>query len=86
MSNDEVMDDSVPNEVLENIFPSVLRIPGCMYEISDTEIIALGNSDDAEDEDSETIRPQKITHNEGVKAFEQPFSTSSSRRSGLLTL
>lgn len=86
LSNDEVIDASIPEEVLENILPLVQRIPGCegtslnevdnwlsadnQYEISDEEIIALVNSDDAEDLDCETTQPQKITHNKGVKALE----------------
>lgn len=41
------------------------------YEITDEEIVTLVNSDDVvEDQDSETVEPQKITHKEGVKALE----------------
>lgn len=44
---------------------------GDQYEIPDREIVALINSDDVEDLESETIQqPQKIAHSEGVKTLE----------------
>lgn len=75
-----------PMKFLKIFCPWCKCIPGCenaslnevdywlsgdnQYEITDKETNALVKSDDAEDEDCESIQPQKITNNKGVIALE----------------
>lgn len=87
LGDDEVIGENVLDDCHQNIMPLVQRFPGCedaslddvgnwlsaddQYEITDSEIVALVNSDDTEDVESESIQQtQKIPHSEGVKALE----------------